>query len=98
MLHARQTYLWLHKDKEIVGIVSKSIQHMQLAIILYLHVLHQMYRIHQIATGAKTLNFFSVKKEILLKIKRLSTNDVEKLFEKVKEALEASQHVVIIKT
>ena len=80
-----------------MGIVSKAIQHMQLAIILYLHVLHQMYRIHQITTG-KITNIFSVKKEILLKIKHLSTNDVEKLFEKVKEALEVSQHVFNNKT
>ena len=37
--------------EEIVGIVSKGIQRMQLAIILYLHVLHQMYRINEIAGG-----------------------------------------------
>ena len=51
-----------------------------------------MYRINDIING-KNKNFYGCKQEILIKLKHLSTEDVEKVFEKVKEALEVSQHV-----
>ena len=51
-----------------------------------------MYRINDLYNGIKR-NFFTTKREILLKMKHLTTSDVEKLFERVKEALEVSQHV-----
>ena len=51
-----------------------------------------MYRINDNIMLDK--NFFSAKKEILMKIKHLTTDDVEKVFKKVKEALEVSQHML----
>lgn len=56
-----------------------------------------MYRINDVSKGINK-PLFSCKKEILLKTRCLSTNDVEKVFKKVKEALEVSQHVLLIKT
>ena len=51
-----------------------------------------MYRINNILHG-QNVNFFGTKKEIIIKIKHLATKEVEKIFSKVKEALEVSQHV-----
>ena len=52
-----------------------------------------MYRINDNIIKGSTTNFYGAKKEILIKLKHLITEDVEKVFEKVKEALEVSQHV-----
>ena len=79
-----------------MGIVSKG---MQLVVTLYVHVLHQMYRINEFASGRNMTTFFSSKREIMLKVKNLSTRDVEKLFEKVKEELYGRcLHVYFTKT
>ena len=63
--------------------VHKVIQHTQLAV--YLHVFNKLFRINDIING-KNVNFF-------IKVKHLATKDVEKIFSKVKEVLEVSQHV-----
>ena len=44
---------------------------------------HQMYRINDICSN-KT-RFFSAKREILLKVKHLRTNDVDEVFKKLKK-------------
>ena len=51
-----------------------------------------MYRIDDISKG-RNKHFFATKNEILLKLRNLALNDVEKVFKKVKEALEVSQYV-----
>ena len=53
------------------------------------YVFHQIYRINYLCEG-KSANFFASKNEIILKLKHLATSDVEKVFRKVKEALEVS--------
>ena len=51
-----------------------------------------MYRLNDIRKGSSK-NFFGSKKEIRIKLKHLTTEDVQKVFKIVKEALEVSQHV-----
>ena len=63
----------------------------QLTIVLP-HIFHPMRRLDNICKGLTlNLNLSSSKKEIQLKLKNLTLSDVDKLFKKVKEALEVSQ-------
>lgn len=51
-----------------------------------------MYRLNDIINGLNK-SFFSSKLEISSKLKHIPTDDLEKVLEKVKEALEVSWHV-----
>ena len=72
-----------------MGNVSKGIQHYTVSNSKISSCFSQNVQNRWCVKG----NFFSSKNEILLKLRHLTLNDVEKVFKKVKEALEVSQHV-----
>ena len=68
--------------------VSRGSQHDRT--VSYSIISHFSCRLDDLCNGEKK-RFFSQRQEIKIKLKRLNTRDVEKLFKKVKEALEVSQ-------